>query len=161
MRLLKRLPSGEFELIPFDDDSPPPYAILSHTWVEGQEVAYSELVASAGKDKTGYAKIRFCVDRAAADGIDYCWVDTCCIDRSIAQELQTTINSMFRYYQRASKCYVYLPDVRVPDEVTDAQTFRIHGRTPSDGADGSREAGRCKSFSRRPWSSSSLRTASN
>jgi hypothetical protein len=32
---------------------------------------------------------------------------------------------MFRWYQRASKCYVYLPDVSVPDEITDAETFRI------------------------------------
>ncbi len=32
---------------------------------------------------------------------------------------------MFRWYQRASKCYVYLSDVRIPDEVVDVQTFRI------------------------------------
>jgi hypothetical protein len=32
---------------------------------------------------------------------------------------------MFRWYQRATKCYVYLSDVHVPDEVVDAQAFRI------------------------------------
>ena len=32
---------------------------------------------------------------------------------------------MFRWYQRASKCYVYLSDVSVPEEVTDAEAFRI------------------------------------
>ncbi|OCK73900.1 hypothetical protein K432DRAFT_220114 [Lepidopterella palustris CBS 459.81] len=32
---------------------------------------------------------------------------------------------MFRWDQRASKCYVYLSDVQVPSEVTDAQVFRI------------------------------------
>ncbi|KAK1916956.1 hypothetical protein P3342_004512 [Pyrenophora teres f. teres] len=32
---------------------------------------------------------------------------------------------MFRWYLRAVKCYVYLTDVLVPDEVTDAEAFRI------------------------------------
>jgi hypothetical protein len=35
------------------------------------------------------------------------------------------MNSMFRWYQRASKCYVYLSDVCVPEEVTDATAYRI------------------------------------
>jgi hypothetical protein len=125
MRLLKRLPNGDFELISFNDDDPPPYAILSHLWTDGQEVTYGELVARGGRDKTGYAKIRFCGARAAQDGLEYFWVDTCCINKSTSDELSTAINSMFCYYQRASKCYVYLSDVQVPDEVTDAQAFRI------------------------------------
>jgi hypothetical protein len=125
MRLLKHSQGGDFELISFNDDDPPPYAILSHTWTEGQEVTYNELVAGTGKDKTGYAKIRFCGGRATADGLEYFWVDTCCIDKSTSHELSTAINSMFRWYQRASKCYVYLSDVQVPDEVIDAQAFQI------------------------------------
>jgi len=125
MRLLKRLPGGDLELISFNDDGPPPYAILSHTWTEGQEVTYNELLAGTGKDKTGYAKIRFCGGRAAADGLQYFWVDTCCIDKSTSDELSTAINSMFRWYQRASKCYVYLLDVFVLEEVTDAEAFQI------------------------------------
>ncbi|KAH8593045.1 kinesin light chain 1 [Bisporella sp. PMI_857] len=125
MRLLKRLSGGDFELISFNDDDSPPYATLSHTWTEGQEVTYNELVASTGKDKTGYAKIRFCVDKAAEDGLEYSWVDTCCIDKSSSTELSTAINSMFRWYRRASKCYVYLSDVSVPEKVTNAEAFRI------------------------------------
>lgn len=78
MRLLKRSFNGDFELISVSDDDPPAYAILSHTWTEGQEVTYNELVAGTGKNKAGYNKIRFCMDRAAADGLDYSWVDTCC-----------------------------------------------------------------------------------
>ena len=123
MRLLKRLPDGDFELVPFNDDDVPPYAILSHTWVEGQEVTYNELVAGVGKEKTGYDKIRFCAAQAAADGLEYFWVDTCCIDKSTSDELSTAINSMFRWYQRASKCYVYLSDFIVPEEVADADDF--------------------------------------
>ena len=125
MRLLKRSLGGDFELISFNDDDSPPYATLSHTWTEGQEVTYNELVASTGKDKAGYAKIRFCVDRAAEDGLEYSWVDTCCIDKSTSTELSAAINSMFRWYRRASKCYVYLSDISVPEEVTNAEAFRI------------------------------------
>ncbi|KAF2468277.1 HET-domain-containing protein, partial [Lindgomyces ingoldianus] len=48
-----------------------------------------------------------------------------CINKLTSNELSTAINSMFRWYQRATKCYVYLSDVHVPEEVTDAQAFRI------------------------------------
>ena len=123
MRLLKRLSGDTFELMSFDDDSPPPYAILSHTWTEGQEVTYQELKAGAGGDKTGFNKIRFCGEQAAADGLLYFWVDTCCIDKSSTTELSTAINYMFRWYQSASKCYVYLSDVSAPEP--DAAAFPI------------------------------------
>jgi len=125
MRLLRHKPGSGFELITFNTDDLPSYAILSHTWTEGQEVTYNELVAGTGKHKTGYAKIRFCGAQAATDGLEYFWVDTCCIDKSTSEELSTAINSMFRWYQRATKCYVYLSDVHVPDEVVDVQAFRI------------------------------------
>jgi hypothetical protein len=72
MRLLKCLRAGgDFELTSFGDDLTPPYAILSHTWTDGQEVTYNELVAGTGKGKTGYEKIRFCNERAVADGLEY------------------------------------------------------------------------------------------
>jgi hypothetical protein len=125
MRLLQRSAGGDFELHSFDDENPPSYAILSHTWAEGQEVTYSELVAGTSKDKTGYNKILFCDRQAAADGLQYFWVDTCCIDKSTSHELSTAINSMFRWYQRAARCYVYLSDVAVADEIADAEAFLI------------------------------------
>lgn len=126
MRLLKCPPGDRaFELISFDDDLTPPYAILSHTWTDGQEITYDELLAGTGTDKRGYAKIRFCSERAAADGLDYFWIDTCCINKGMSDELSTAINSMFRWYQRAVKCYVYLTDVSVPEEVSDAEAFPI------------------------------------
>jgi hypothetical protein len=59
------------------------------------------------------------------DGIQYFWVDTCCINKSTSNELSTAINSMFRWYQRAARCYVYLSDVSVPEEVADAQAFSM------------------------------------
>jgi hypothetical protein len=124
MRLLRHKSNDDFELATFNTDDLPPYAILSHTWTDA-EVTYDELVAGTGKSKAGYDKIRFCGKRAAADNLQYFWVDTCCIDKSINQELQTAINSMFHWYQRASKCYVYLSDVEIQEEVIDAQSFQI------------------------------------
>jgi hypothetical protein len=125
MRLLQRLQDDVFELSSFDDEHPPPYAILSHTWTEGHEVIYDELVAGARKNKLGYAKLRFCAGQAAVDGIQYFWVNTCCINKSASNELSTAINSMFRWYQRTARCYVYLSDISVPEEVADAQAFLI------------------------------------
>jgi hypothetical protein len=95
----------------------PDYAILSHTWGE-QEVIFDDLknLDSAedigAESKAGWDKIRFCAQQTKRDGLDHFWVDTCCIDKSNSQELQEAINSMFRWYQNAKKCYVYLPDVK-------------------------------------------------
>ncbi|KAL7906513.1 HET domain-containing protein [Trichoderma velutinum] len=93
-------------------NEPPPYAILSHTWGgEDDEVTFSDITAGKGSDKPGYRKIQFCARQAASDGLSYFWVDTCCIDKSNSTELQREINSMFRLYKNATKCYVYLSDV--------------------------------------------------
>jgi hypothetical protein len=90
----------------------PPYAILSHTWgTDAEEVTFEDLMNGTGTEKAGYAKIRFCGDQAATDRLQYFWVDTCCIDKSSSAELTEAINSMFRWYQNAAKCYVYLSDV--------------------------------------------------
>jgi hypothetical protein len=123
MRLLQSLPGGELQLQDFDADDTPPYAILSHCWT-GQEVTYQELKHGTGTNKTGFAKLRFCCERAAADGLEYSWVGTCCIDKSDNVELSTAINSMFRWYQRASRCYVYLHDVCAPETDLDSSTVK-------------------------------------
>ncbi|GAB1311808.1 hypothetical protein MFIFM68171_02018 [Madurella fahalii] len=114
MRLLERDDTGEFRLMKDlpNDAIPevPPYAILSHTWGD-EEVLFKDLADGTAKNKAGYAKIRFCGDQAWLDGLKYFWVDTCCIDRSDSAELQHALNSMFRWYRSAAKCYVYLADV--------------------------------------------------
>jgi hypothetical protein len=90
----------------------PPYAILSHTWAgDDDECTFKDINEGTGKEKTGFRKIQFCGKQAASDGLKHFWVDTCCIDKADFTELSTAINSMFRWYQRATKCYVYLSDV--------------------------------------------------
>ena len=99
------------------DKEIPSYAILSHTWKEGQEMIFDDLRYLNNMEDIdaqhieGYQKIRFCAQQAKRDGLHHFWVDTCCIDRSNSSELQEAINSMFRWYQKAEKCYVYLSDV--------------------------------------------------
>ena len=125
MRLLKRSLRGGFDLVSFNSDDIPDYAILSHTWTEGQEITYDELLAGSGKDKTGYEKIRFCGDQAAADRLEYFWVDTCCIKKSDIVELSTAINSMFRWYKEAAICYVFLTDVSTAKSRSNSESFKF------------------------------------
>ena len=115
MRLLERNPAGDIRLTRdfFDHERPGRYAILSHTW-GSEEVLFQDLTDGTGESKLGYEKIRFCADQAWRDGLQFCWVDTCCIDKPNNTELQEAINSMFRWYQDAAKCYVYLADVSTP-----------------------------------------------
>jgi len=114
MRLLERDYTGELRLtrhLP-NDTTPeiPPYAILSHTWGD-EEILFKDLAGGTAKNKAGYAKIQFCGEQAERDGLRYFWVDTCCIDKSDAGELQHALNSMFQWYRNAARCYVYLIDV--------------------------------------------------
>jgi hypothetical protein len=112
MRLLSTNTDGGFSLTSFTGNNIPSYAILSHTWQpDNQEVTFRDLETGKGKNKTSYRKIQFCSDQAKKDGLQYFWVDSCCIDKSSSAELSEAINSMFRYYQNAAKCYVYLSDV--------------------------------------------------
>ncbi|OCK76426.1 HET-domain-containing protein [Lepidopterella palustris CBS 459.81] len=118
MRLLQLKDNGEFSLIEFVGDTIPRYAILSHTWgADDEELTFKDLVEGTGKSKAGYKKIRFCGIQAANDGLHFSWVDTCCIDKSSSAELSEAINSMFRWYRNAAKCYVYLSDVSTGSSV--------------------------------------------
>lgn len=91
----------------------PVYAILSHTWIKGQEVTLQAMEAGgpARDGLEGWRNNVACCERAAQDGWRYVWVDTCCIDKTNSVELSEAINSMFRWYEEAVVCYAYLADV--------------------------------------------------
>ncbi|KAG4428562.1 hypothetical protein IFR05_015955 [Cadophora sp. M221] len=124
IRLLQRKPDGEIVFREPTSEVVPAYAILSHTWGE-EEVIHQELEKGKDRckimDKAGWRKIQFCAEQAKEDGLEYFWVDTCCIDKKNAVELGTAINSMFRWYQNAVRCYVYLSDVSKPNTRADDQ----------------------------------------
>ncbi|KAK4223213.1 hypothetical protein QBC38DRAFT_512515 [Podospora fimiseda] len=89
MRLINTL---TLELVEFLDDIPL-YAILSHRWVR-----------------------TFC-SLAASHGLEYAWVDTCCIDKTSSAELSEAINSMYRWYEESVVCFAFPGDTfdRDPD----------------------------------------------
>ncbi|KAI1867025.1 hypothetical protein JX265_007601 [Neoarthrinium moseri] len=116
MKLLRLDDPDGYSLTPdLTPNNVPVYAILSHTWGP-DEVVFADLSNSSSdwQQKSGYNKIEFCAKQAKKDGFQHVWVDTCCIDKSDATELQTAINSMFRWYRDAKRCYVYLSDVSAP-----------------------------------------------
>ncbi|KAJ6015109.1 HET-domain-containing protein [Penicillium herquei] len=98
MRLLKTAPSddGGFEILEFSDHDVPPYVILSHTW-GNEEVTLQEMNGPGATSKAGYAKIEQCCTIARAEGSNYAWIDTCCIDKTSSAELSEAINSMYRW----------------------------------------------------------------
>ncbi|KAI1614995.1 heterokaryon incompatibility protein-domain-containing protein [Exophiala viscosa] len=112
MRLLYFDARGELSLTRDLIEEVPAYAILSHTWgADEDEVTFSDLQNGNYKSKAGYAKIQFCREQARRDGIEYFWVDSCCVDKSNSTELNEAITSMFRWYGSAARCYVFLSDV--------------------------------------------------
>jgi len=112
MRLLTFQRNGRLALTIDLLDNVPPYAILSHTWgKDEEEVTFQEISLGQGTDKPGYRKIEFCGNQAVGDGYMHFWVDSCCIDKSNNAELSEALNSMFRWYQNAERCYVHLADV--------------------------------------------------
>lgn len=93
------------------------YAILSHCWEEGQEVSFQEFNhpdLEEVRQKRGFEKIRRTCERAKREDppLQYCWVDTCCIDKKSSAELTEAINSMFKWYREATVCYAYLHDLQ-------------------------------------------------
>ncbi|KAK7177557.1 Vegetative incompatibility protein HET-E-1-like protein 15 [Paraphaeosphaeria sporulosa] len=112
MRLLRRRNEDDYNLTRFIDVAIPPYAVLSHRWgQDNEEVTLEDITNRTGKSKAGYRKIQRCAEQALRDGLEYFWVDTCCIDKENYAELAHAINSMFRWYRDAARCYVYLSDV--------------------------------------------------
>jgi hypothetical protein len=122
MRLLYINSSGRLTSTDFSRKTIPPYAILSHTWGD-DEFLFEDLVNDTGKGKAGYEKIMFCGEQAARDHVQYFWVDTCCIDKWNLHELSNAINSMFRWYKNATKCYAFLSDVQLHQSTWEA-SFR-------------------------------------
>ncbi len=131
MRLIN---TSTLELKQFVGAQVPAYAILSHTWEE-HELTFQDLAnPQLASQKRGFAKVKETCRLARQTGIDYAWVDTCCIDKTSSAELSEAINSMFRWYASAAVCYAYLADLKAED--------------PVDTADPTSQFARCRWFTR-------------
>jgi len=113
MRLLN---VDTLELEEYFGDHVPYYAILSHTWQQGEEISFVELATpEKAQNKAGWKKIHYTCKQAKQHGLQFVWVDTCCIDKRSSAELSEAINSMFAWYTKAQICYVYMSDVSKRD----------------------------------------------
>lgn len=92
----------------------PPYAILSHTWGDDEVSLQHFQRKTSRSSRKGFSKIQSACQEAHRQGLDYLWVDTCCIDKTSSAELSEAINSMFKWYQRSQICYAFLEDVEQP-----------------------------------------------
>ncbi|KAI0191622.1 HET-domain-containing protein [Astrocystis sublimbata] len=110
----------------FNEQERPRYAILSHTWGKtSEEVTFQELEALLSSDpripiapilsKPGYRKIQEFCSEADRMGLEWAWVDTCCIDKTSSAELSEAINSMYRWYEDSVLCMALLSDVGMSD----------------------------------------------
>ncbi|KAK4580315.1 hypothetical protein LTR86_000518 [Recurvomyces mirabilis] len=86
------------------------YAILSHRWGD-DEILFADLNSQGWQSKAGYRKIEYCMEQAKRDGLQYSWVDTCCINKESSAEVSEAINSMYSWYGGSVICYAYLDDV--------------------------------------------------
>ena len=86
------------------DDNIPSYAILSHTWGEG-EVTYRDLLGSDYDQKLGFKKIKYCCRQAEMDGLEWAWIDTYDLTYNIFYSVANLVgaastNPVARSYQR-------------------------------------------------------------
>ncbi|KAK6390534.1 hypothetical protein LTR95_019676, partial [Oleoguttula sp. CCFEE 5521] len=89
-------------LTEFDNEDPPHYAILSHRWgAKEQEQTFKEYRKGLKQDTSRHYKILKLREIALADGYEWAWVDSACIDKRSSAELSEAINSMFTWYRNA------------------------------------------------------------
>lgn len=108
---MRLLDTTSLEFREFPDIPEEPYAILSHRW-GSEEVTFKEYrkTRETIKHRAGYQKIVDFCRVAQQRGLQYAWVDTCCIDKRSSAELSEAINSMYRWYKQSAECYVFLED---------------------------------------------------
>lgn len=127
-----------YKLETFLGSQTPPYAILSHTWGK-HEISFEQMQSQGfpaelstdgmHTDPTdGYMKIFYACQQARSDGLEYAWVDTCCIDKSSSAEISEAINSMFHWYRQAEFCYAYLSDVQRPENPGEVRSQFRHSK---------------------------------
>ncbi|KAF9482098.1 hypothetical protein BDN70DRAFT_481597 [Pholiota conissans] len=92
------------------------YAILSHTWLRSSpgEVTYGDWNnGSFDSNSQGYQKIvNFCRIAWTEHGLTLGWMDTLCINKESSSELDESIRSMFKWYERSKVCITYLAETR-------------------------------------------------
>jgi hypothetical protein len=110
MRLLS---ASTFAVIEKHENELPPYAILSHTWGDNEdEVTLQEIqqfsrsrhqeyiITSQLSTTNGFSKIQQAGRLAVPQGMEFMWIDTCCIDQTSSVELSKAICANVRAWCR-------------------------------------------------------------
>ena len=116
------------------------YAIMSHCWCaagSAEEMQFEELNEATLKtvrdlrNRSGYRKIVESCLLARKEGLEWLWVDTCCIMRGSKTELSEAVNSMYQWYRNSEICFAYLHDVKFPSSTEpDAEMFPTSNGRP-------------------------------
>lgn len=93
MQLFRYSNTGELTITNFvDKDAIPAYSILSHRWLDAiEEPTFEDLTMRTEQEKLDYEKLLFCGEPARQNGLQYFWVDTCCIDKADSSELSLIV----------------------------------------------------------------------
>ena len=106
------LNTSTLELCEFLGEVKVPYGILSHRWESTEdEVSHKDHRKQLKDGTPGREKIRNLCRLARNEGLEWAWIDTCCIDKRSSAELSEGINSTFSWYRKAKTCFAYLKDV--------------------------------------------------
>jgi hypothetical protein len=140
----------------FGEDDTPSYAALSHTW-DAQELTFQHVQSGKFDHLPGYAKVKGTCD-TIKQRYEWVWIDTCCIDKTSSAELSQAINSMYKWYEESSICYVYLGDFELNDPLwADSPGF---GETAISSEQFERDLRNCRWFNR-GWTLQELLAPSN
>ncbi|KAI4269161.1 MAG: hypothetical protein LQ337_007451 [Flavoplaca oasis] len=115
----------------FFDSDVPVYAILSHRWGP-REISFKEVRNRTAPPGPALRKIERCCQLAVSKGLQWVWIDTCCIDKRSSAELSEAINSMYKWYQRSEVCFVHLSDFQLsPTELSKGEKESLYNYPPS------------------------------
>ncbi|VBB79509.1 Putative Vegetative incompatibility protein HET [Podospora comata] len=123
MRLIDTTTLKLREFTAYTTSDYPKYAVLSHTW-GAEEVTFQDMITEPlPSEKRGFAKIKATCELARIHGLNFAWVDTCCIDKSSSAELTEAINSMYAWYRASETCYAFLEDLESTTEISASSDF--------------------------------------
>ncbi|KAK3904266.1 vegetative incompatibility protein HET-E-1 [Staphylotrichum tortipilum] len=114
----------------FSHPSTRPALTNGHEMSDEDDTGFRRLVPAPSSHpfeaKAGYQKIAYACGQAEKDGLQYLWVDTCCVDRRSGGDVSEAINSIFAWCQKAAVCYAYLEDVHYSDYTEGYKTWKDH-----------------------------------
>ena len=116
------------------------YATMSHCWCTAglaKEIQFEELNQATLetvrdlRNRPGYRKIVESCSLTRKQGLEWLWMDTCCIMRESKTELSEAVNSMYQWYRNSEICFAYLHDVKFPFTTEpDAEMFPTSNGRP-------------------------------